>query len=126
MMLITTKGTAMANHAFCTITLSGDYDVYNHGRLKAALEPAYHERDIVLNFSFVKYMDSTALWVLVQMHKTREESGLPLAKLAALPENIAHLLRVANLDTMWPCYETLRDAVSSITLFSDTVPKASS
>jgi anti-anti-sigma factor len=96
----------------CIISLRGEFDIYNRAALEDALLPAYNAPNVVIDFSNVRYMDSTALAVLVRKRRRRAELGYPPAAFAGMSSNLAHILRISGLQDLWPACETLDEAIS--------------
>jgi anti-anti-sigma factor len=95
------------------ITLTTDYDVYTTPQLEAELNRVVDVRDVVIDFSYVSYIDSTAIGALIRLHKRRLQRGLPSVRFAALPKALRRVLTIVSLDRVWPWYEDVAAAVSS-------------
>lgn len=96
------------------VKLHGEFDIYNKPALEEALLPVYEAREAVIDFSAVRYMDSTALSVLVLMHKRRMELGFPPACFAGVNESVALILRVSGLQQVWPQYPSTQEALEAL------------
>jgi anti-sigma B factor antagonist len=92
------------------IKLAGDFDVYSTEKLRRALEPAYAHESVIVDFTGVEYLDSTALTVLVRMRKRRHVAGMPPSIFVGLNENLRRLFEITHLDEVWPIYATLAEA----------------
>jgi anti-anti-sigma factor len=95
------------------IQLTGDFDVYSTEKLKRALAPAYDQPNVIIDFSGVRYLDSTALTVLIRMRKRRAMKGLPPSRFLGLNENLRRLFEITHLDEVWPVCSTLAQALQS-------------
>lgn len=93
------------------ISLAGEWDIYRRDELRSRLEPAYHDREIVLDLTAAKYVTSTLICALVVAHKHRESSGMPLAALAVKSAFVRRLLSATGLDALFPIYESVEEAL---------------
>jgi anti-anti-sigma factor len=108
----------MAKAEPTVITLTGDWDIYRRDELRRMFAPSYDEPYLVLDLSAVTYADSTILSELVRMRKHRSEKKLP--GFALVPsKRFERVLAITRLDQIWPCFETLDDAIASLT---DSLP----
>ncbi len=60
-----------------------------------------HNRRVVLDFSRVAYLDSSALGMLVLMHKKAREQGLDL-NIRGVRDEAADILHMANIQKIIP------------------------
>jgi len=100
------------------ITLAGEFDIYNVDTLAASLSPAHEGRDVIIDMRAVRYMDSTALTVLIRMQKRRVIANLQPARFAGLTPNLRRLFSLTRLDVVWPIYATLDEALASFRVAS--------
>lgn len=103
----------MAIAAPSIITLRGEFDIHNQAALEQALAPAWHVRDVIIDFTGVPYIDSSALSVLIRMHKKRNSFGYEPARFAGLQRSLTLIFHVSGLEHVWPRFETVDDAVAS-------------
>lgn len=94
------------------IALSGDWDIYRRDELEAALRPARECPEVVLDFSAVTYADSTVLSALAVMRKERVARGYPASRVVP-SASIARLFEITQMSRLWPCFETVDDALRS-------------
>jgi anti-anti-sigma factor len=95
------------------ISLAGEWDIYRREELRNRLEPAYYERDVVLDLTSAKYVTSTLICALVVAHKHREASAMPRAALAVKSAFVRRLLSATGLDGLFPIYESVEEAVGT-------------
>lgn len=69
---------------------------------------------VVLNLAGVQYIDSTRLGELIAAHVTLSRTGGRLT-IAGTPPRVLDLLTLAGLDTIFERFETVADAVASLT-----------
>lgn len=94
------------------VSLAGEWDIYRRAELRERLEPAYAEREIVLDLTAAKYVTSTLICALVVMQKHRVAQSLPQAVLAVKSAFVRRLLTATGLDGLFPIYESLEEAVA--------------
>ena len=98
---------------YTIVELSGRLTVNDDpGRLRQAVAETVKQgsRQVLLDLSGVKYIDSTRLGELISAHVSLMRQG-GLLKLVGTPAKIRELLHVAGLDRVFQCYETLEDAM---------------
>ncbi len=103
----------MGVDAVRVIALSGEYDVYSVDKLELELVPSLDLPYVVVDFSKVAYIDSTALSLMVKFRKRRAEKGFEPKRLAGLNASLRHVFKLTQLDTIWPLYEDVETAVGS-------------
>ena len=69
-------------------------------------------KQILLNMGGVSYMDSSGLGALVASSLTAKNNGGQI-KLVALTKRLQDLLAIAKLLTIFECYDTEAEAISS-------------
>ena len=98
------------------VELSGRLTVNDQpGQLKQALAEAVARgaRNVLLDLSGVRYIDSTRLGELIAAHVSASRQGGSL-KLIATPARILELLTMAGLDGVFQHYDTAEDAARSV------------
>jgi anti-anti-sigma factor len=98
------------------ISLAGEWDIYRRQELRERLDPAYSERDVILDLTAAKYVTSTLICALIVAHKHREEQRFPRALLAVKSAFVRRLLTATGLDCMFPIYESVEDALRASSL----------
>jgi anti-sigma B factor antagonist len=85
------------------------------GLLKEAVAAAVARgaRNVVLELSGVRYIDSTRLGELIAAHITVARQGGKL-KLVGTPDRVCELLRMAGLDGVFERFATTDDAARSL------------
>jgi anti-sigma B factor antagonist len=88
-------------------------DVYTAPRLKEALEAAGTAvGPLVLDLSAVKFMDSTALGVLVGAQQASQSDGNALRLVVSDPL-LLKIFHITGLDSVFSIYAQLEDALSA-------------
>ena len=95
------------------ISLAGEWDVYRAQELRERLEPAYTQREVVLDLTSAKYVTSSLISALVIAHKHRRERRLPPFALAVRSAFVKRLFAVTGIDAMLPIYDSIERAESS-------------
>ena len=97
------------------IVLSGEYDVFNSGHtLAEQLQPAFERPDVILDFTDVRYIDSSGINMLVRKRKRRAQLGYPPSPFAGLSPGIERLFSTVGLDKIWPFFRNVDDAIRAI------------
>lgn len=105
----------MLIEAPCVIVLTTDYDVYTTPQLETELSKCDAAANVVIDFSRVRYVDSTAIGAFIRMHKRRMRAGLPPVRFAAVAPALARVLKLVALDHVWPTYDNVAAAFASFT-----------
>lgn len=92
------------------VSLAGEWDIYRREELRNRLEPAYYEREVILDLTSAKYVTSTLICALIVAHKHREENRLPRAMVAVKSAFVRRLLSATGLDGLFPIFESVEDA----------------
>ena len=95
------------------ISLAGEWDIYQAAELRERLNPAYSERNVVLDLTGAKYVTSSLISALVVAHKHRQLKGYKPAALAVRSAFVRRLLTVTGVDEMLPIYESVDEALES-------------
>jgi anti-anti-sigma factor len=96
------------------ISLAGEWDIYRREELRTRLEPAYTEREAVLDLTTAKYVTSTLICALVLVYQHRAMESLPPAALAVKSAFVRRLLSATGLNGMFPIYETPDEALGTL------------
>jgi anti-sigma B factor antagonist len=95
------------------VELSGRMTVNDQpGQLRDAINNAARRgaRQVLLDLSGLRYIDSTRLGELISAHITVSRQGGRL-KLVGTPDTIVELLAIAGLDGVFERYATIEDAI---------------
>lgn len=96
----------------CTLTVSGEVDVYTSPVLKSYIVSAVDDgcTDLVVDLEAVSFIDSSGLGVLVSgLRRVKEQSGT--MRLVCTRENILKIFRITGLDKVFPVYANSDEAV---------------
>jgi anti-anti-sigma factor len=113
--LLTTSVTTgiSGGEAFTLVTLSGEADVTNCDTLRDVLEGevAKRPRTLVVDMSELRFMDSSALHVVLRVNRAMDRQGSVLA-LAAPRQAVAKMLRLTAADQLIPVYPSVEEATT--------------
>jgi anti-sigma B factor antagonist len=101
---------------FAVVALEGRFTVTDPpGLLRDAVTAAVDRgaKDVLLDLSGVRYIDSTRLGELIAAHVTINRRGSTL-RLVATPPRIAELLAMAGLDGVFQRFDSVPDATKQL------------
>jgi anti-sigma B factor antagonist len=95
------------------VALAGEADVTNSDALREVLEAevARQPRTMIIDLAELRFMDSSALHVILRANRMMDRHGGVLA-LAAPREPVAKMLRLTAADQLIPVYPTVQDATA--------------
>ena len=98
---------------YTLVEVAGEADVTNCDSLRELLdaEVAKQPRTMIIDLSGLRFMDSSALHVILRANRTMDRQGGVLA-LAAPREPVAKMLRLTAADQFLPVYATVREAIA--------------
>lgn len=102
------------SETYVIIELAGEADATSSDKLRHVLdtEISKRPRTLVLDLSGLRFMDSTALHVVLRANRELDRYGCVLA-LAGPREGVAKVLRLTATDQLIPVYENVRAATES-------------
>lgn len=95
------------------VSLRGDYDVFRTPELDMELRGIDGVRFVVVDFSSVKYISSSAIGALIRMRTRRTDADLPAAKFAGLSPTLQRIFALLGLDQAWQRYADAASAMRS-------------
>ena len=98
---------------FTLVELTGEADVTNSDALREVLdaEVAKQPRTMIIDLSGLRFMDSSALHVILRANRVMDRQGGVLA-LASPREPVAKMLRLTAADQLIPVYPSVREATA--------------
>lgn len=98
---------------FTVVTLAGEADVTNSDALREVLEAevARQPRALIVDLGDLRFMDSSALHVILRANRMMDRQGGVLS-LASPREPVAKMLRLTAADQLIPVYPTVQDATA--------------
>lgn len=111
-LLTTTVATVESgNEPYTLVELVGEADVTNSDALHEALdaEVAKRPRTLIIDLSALRFMDSSALHVILRANRAMDRQGGVLA-LASPRDPVAKMLRLTAADQLIPVYASVSEA----------------
>jgi len=98
---------------YTVVTLAGEADVTNSDALREVLEAelAKQPRALIVDLGGLRFMDSSALHVILRANRMMDRQGGVLS-LASPREPVAKMLRLTAADQLIPVYRTVEDATA--------------
>ena len=98
---------------YTLILAGGEADVTNRDELRAALNAEVTRQPglLILDLSGLRFMDSSALHVILQANRTLDRHGAMMA-LVAPQDAVAKMLRLTTADRLIPVYGTIAQAAA--------------
>ena len=102
-----------ASDPYTLVELAGEADVTNSDALWEILdaEVAKQPRTLVIDLGELRFMDSSALHVILRANRSMDRHGGVLA-LARPGETVARMLRLTAADQLIPVYPSVADATA--------------
>jgi anti-anti-sigma factor len=89
----------------------GEYDIFDKGALRAALERLVDVPSVVLDLTEVRYVDSTAIGEFIRLHNERSSRGGARETIVTRSRNLQRLFAMIDLSAVFEIVENLEDAV---------------
>lgn len=113
--LLTTSVAAVESDSepYTLVKLTGEADVTNSDMLREVLdtEVGKEPRTLIIDLGGLRFMDSSALHVILRANRTMDRAGGVLA-LACPREPVAKMLRLTAADQLIPVYPTVSEAIA--------------
>lgn len=102
-----------AGEPYTLVELAGEADVTNSDKLREVLEAevAKQPRTMIVDLSGLRFMDSSALHVILRVSRTMDRQGGVLA-LVSPREPVAKMLRLTAADQLIPVYASVTEATA--------------
>ena len=112
-LLSTSVATVEDSEPYTLVSLVGEADVTNAAALRDVLdaEVAKLPQTLIIDLSGLRFMDSSALHVILKANRTMDRQGGVLA-LASPRDAVAKMLRLTAADQLLPVYASVRDATA--------------
>ena len=110
-LLTSSVATVDDSEPYTLVALAGEADVTNAAALRDVLEAevAKQPQTLIIDLSGLRFMDSSALHVILKASRTMDRQGGVLA-LASPCEPVAKMLRLTAADQLLPVYPSVREA----------------
>jgi anti-sigma B factor antagonist len=102
-----------AGEPYTLVELAGEADVTNSDKLREMLEAevAKQPQTMIIDLSGLRFMDSSALHVILRVSRTMDRQGGVLA-LVSPREPVAKMLRLTAADQLIPVYASVTEATA--------------
>ena len=107
------KSFSANGETYVIVELSGEADTTNSEKLREVLdaEISKQPRAMIIDLSGLRFMDSTALHVILRANRTLDRYGCVLT-LAAPRDPVAKVLRLTATDQLIPVYGSVSEATA--------------
>jgi anti-sigma B factor antagonist len=104
-----------AGQPYTLVTVRGEADVTNRDSLGAALdaEVALRPRVLIVDLSALRFMDSSALHVLLRANRVLDRHGGAMSLVAPQPA-VAKMLRLTTADRLIPVFGSVGEAARGL------------
>jgi anti-sigma B factor antagonist len=113
LLTLTVPARESAGQPYTLVTITGEADVTNREDLRTVLdgEVAQEPHTLILELSGLRFMDSSALHVILQANRALDRQGGMMA-LVAPQDAVAKMLRLTTADRLVPVFQTVDDATA--------------
>ncbi|HEX6522962.1 MAG TPA: STAS domain-containing protein [Streptosporangiaceae bacterium] len=113
LLTLTVTARESAGQPYTLVTISGEADVTNREDLHAVLDEEVAQRPgtMILDLAGLRFMDSSALHVILQANRALDRQGGMMA-LVAPQEAVAKMLRLTTADRLVPVFRTVDEAAA--------------
>ena len=121
LLTMTVPARESAGQPYTLVEIAGEADVTNREDLRGVLdeEVAQQPRTLILDLSRLRFMDSSALHVILQANRALDLHGGMMA-LVAPQDAVAKMLRLTTADRLIPVFRTVSEAVAGLPGFTDS------
>jgi anti-anti-sigma factor len=111
LLTVTVTARESAVQPYTLVAITGEADVTNREDLRRVLdeEVALQPSTLILDLSGLRFMDSSALHVILQVNRTLDRLGGMMA-LVAPQDAVAKMLRLTTADRLIPVFATVGEA----------------
>ena len=93
------------------VLFSGEYDVTCRKRWRAELERLSCERNVIIDFSNVTYLDATCVTELLRLHERRDANGFSRETVVLHRPLVRRLFELLHMQDVLRIVETVDEAV---------------
>lgn len=106
-----TTSVSSGGEPYTLVELAGEADVTNSAALREVLdaEVAKQPRTLIIDLSGLRFMDSSALHVILRANRAMDRQGGVVA-LACPRDPVAKMLRLTAVDQLIPVYQSVSEA----------------
>jgi anti-sigma B factor antagonist len=113
LLTVTVTARESAGEPYTLVAAAGEADITNRDDLRSVLDAEVTERPatLILDLSGLRFMDSSALHVILQANRALDRQGGVMA-LVAPQEAVAKMLRLTTADRLIPVFSTVAEAAA--------------
>jgi anti-sigma B factor antagonist len=113
LLTVTVTARESAGEPYTLVAAAGEADITNRDDLRSVLDAEVTERPVtlILDLSGLRFMDSSALHVILQANRALDRQGGVMA-LVAPQEAVAKMLRLTTADRLIPVFPTVAEAAA--------------
>jgi anti-anti-sigma factor len=102
-----------AGEPYTLVEITGEADVTNRDELRGLLDGEVSQQPgmLILDLSKLRFMDSSALHVILQANRALDREGGVMA-LVAPQDAVAKMLRLTTADRLIPVFRSVSEAVA--------------
>lgn len=100
-------------HSSGTVVMvfSGEYDIVSKDQVRTAFDAVSEAPRLALDFSDVRYIDSSIIHELLRLHNTRAAGALERETVVVRSKNLLRLFEILHLASVFRVVESLDEAV---------------
>ena len=103
--------TSQSLDAVACLTLSGDLDIDSVATFRAHLAAAHDADGLLFDLQNLRYLDSSGINALVNVHQALAPSGRRIALVGPSP-NVRRILSVLHLEDLMPVFPNVDEALA--------------
>jgi anti-anti-sigma factor len=113
LLTVTVTARESAGEPYTLVAAAGEADITNRDDLRSVLDAEVTQRPatLILDLSGLRFMDSSALHVILQANRALDREGGVMA-LVAPQEAVAKMLRLTTADRLIPVFRTVAEAAA--------------
>ncbi len=96
------------------VRLTGEFDAFNSAELRRLLAGVQDARQVVIDFTQTRYIDSSCLTELANLRRMRAAHELPAARIVMPGKNLRRIFKIVGFDTVFPVFDTMQQALESV------------
>jgi anti-anti-sigma factor len=113
LLTVTVTARESAGEPYTLVAVAGEADITNRDDMRAVLdaEVVLRPPTLILDLSGLRFMDSSALHVILQANRALDRQGGVMA-LVAPQEAVAKMLKLTTADRLIPVFPTVAEAAA--------------
>jgi anti-anti-sigma factor len=113
LLTVTVTARESAGEPYSLVVVGGEADITNRDELRTVLdaEVALEPATLILDLSGLRFMDSSALHMILQANRSLDRQGGVMG-LVAPQEAVAKMLKLTTADRLIPVFPSIADAAA--------------